>query len=590
MDSIMRLKTLFICACMLFVTGCKTQSFTMTKELSALKTGYEIDRNTTATYQETIAFYKELAAQLASIQIKPFGMTDSGFPLHEIVLSQDGDFDPKSLKESGKLILFLNNAIHPGEPCGVDASMMLARDLFLEENLSALLENTVVVIVPFYNIGGGLNRGGYSRANQDGPEQYGFRGNARNLDLNRDFIKCDSENAVSFNMLFNKWQPDIFIDNHTSNGADYQYSMTLIATQKDKLQKDISNYMVEQMLPDLYKKMEQKNWEMTPYVYAQETPDDGIMGFLDLPRYSSGYAALHNAISFMPETHMLKPYENRVESTYAFMLSMLEHIAVHAETILDVRKRGIENIKAQTEMPIQWELDKTQVDSLLFKGYEAKYKKSLVTGLDRLYYDQSAPWEKEINFLDTYKVSKKVVKPKAYVFPIAYKGVAERLEMNGVQVDRLDSEMVSEFEMYYIDDFETVKNAYEGHYLHYNVSLKTVNKSWKYKQGDYIVYTGQAADRYIVECLEPQAADSYFAWNFFDGILNQKEYFSSYVFEEIAAELLEKDPALKKEFEQKKKEDQAFAENGRAQLSFLYQRSPHYEQTHRLYPVARIVK
>jgi len=588
MDSIFCLKKLIFCICILNVTACKAQTLTMEK-LSDLKTGYELDKNTTATYAETIAYYEQLAGLEPSISVQAYGMTDSGFPLHEVILSKDGNFDPKEIKTQGKLVLFLNNAIHPGEPCGVDASMMLARDLFLNKDMQSLLDKTVVVIVPFYNIGGGLNRGEFSRANQDGPQAYGFRGNAKNLDLNRDFIKCDSENAKTFNKLYTKWDPEIFIDNHTSNGADYQYSMTLIATQKDKLQEDLANYMIQQMLPDLYSKMEQKDWEMTPYVYAQETPDDGIMGFLDLPRYSSGYAALHNSISFMPETHMLKPYTNRVESTYAFMLSMLEHIASNGDNIIKARKKSLEKVRAQKEMPIRWELDKEKVDKLMFKGYEAKYKKSEVTGLDRLYYDQSAPWEKEIDFYDSYKTIKKITKPKAYVFPQAYREVAERLEWNGVKVERLESDMEANFEMYYIEKLETVSSAYEGHYLHYDLELDVVNKQWRYNKGDYIVYTGQDADRYIVECLEPQAADSYFAWNFFDGILAQKEYFSSYVFEEIASELLANDATLKKKFEEKKSTDRKFAENARAQLNFIYKRSPHYEQTHKLYPVARIL-
>lgn len=571
------------------VFSCGSQSQIMEKTSSNVMTGYEKDKNTTATYKETIAFYKKLADLHSNLSVQSVGMTDSGFPLHEVVLSLDGDFDAASIRAKDRVILFLNNAIHPGEPCGVDASMMLIRDLLSNKTLSKLIEKTVIVLVPFYNIGGGLNRGSHSRANQEGPAFYGFRGNAKNLDLNRDFIKCDSENAKTFNQLYNKWMPDVFIDNHTSNGADYQYSMTLIATQKDKLQEDISQYMVEQMLPDLYERMKTKNWEMTPYVYARSTPDEGIKGFLDLPRYSSGYAALHNAISFMPETHMLKPYENRVESTYAFMMAMIEHLEYNGPKVIHARKKGIASIKAQTQMPIQWKLNEEKVDKLMFKGYEAKYKKSVVTGLDRLYYDRAAPWEREIDFFDSYKVTAQVPKPKAYVFPQAYKELAERLEWNGVRVERLDEDINGDFEMYYIKDYKTVDQAYEGHYLHYDVELEVQKKKWKYYKGDYIVHTGQESDRYIVECLEPQASDSYFAWNFFDGILMQKEYFSSYVFEEIAAELL-KDAVLKAEFDKKKNEDEDFAKNARAQLSFLYKRSAHFEQTYNLYPVARKLK
>ena len=218
----------------------------------------------------------------------------------------------------------MNNAIHPGEPCGVDATMMLTRDIL--EGKVPIPEDLVLVLIPFYNISGGLNRNGYSRANQVGPEAHGFRGNARNLDLNRDFVKCDSKNARSFNLLFNKWQPHVMIDNHTSNGADYQYVMTLIATQKDRLAPELSNVLTENMLPDLYDQMADKGYEMTPYVYARNTPDEGIAGFLDYGRFSSGYASLHHTISFMPETHMLKPYKDRVWSTYEFMASMIRYL------------------------------------------------------------------------------------------------------------------------------------------------------------------------------------------------------------------------------------------------------------------------
>ena len=164
-------------------------------------------------------------------------------------------------------------------------------------------------IIPLYNIGGALNRNSHTRTNQEGPESYGFRGNARNLDLNRDFIKCDSKNARAFTTIFQDWQPDVFIDTHTSNGADYQYTMTIIATQHNKLHSSLGNFLDQELMPALYAEMKTKDWEMCPYVYSREEPDHGIAAFLDYARYSSGYAALFNTLSFMPETHMLKPYQ-----------------------------------------------------------------------------------------------------------------------------------------------------------------------------------------------------------------------------------------------------------------------------------------
>ena len=582
-DSFLLLLLFLLAACSL-----KAQSV-IQKKTNNMQTVFEKNNNTTATYQEAIQFYKALDKKYSQLQVSEFGMTDAGKPLHVAVLSTDEDFDPKSIRKKGKVILMINNAIHAGEPCGVDASMMLLRDYLESAERQKLLANVVLVVIPMYNIGGVLNRNSHTRTNQNGPESYGFRGNAKNLDLNRDFIKCDSKNAKSFNQIFNQWQPDVFIDNHTSNGADYQYSITLIATQHNKLDPNLAAFMQEQMLPELYKKMKTRDWEMTPYVFARNTPDDGIAAFLDLPRYSSGYAALHHTISFMPETHMLKPFKNRVQSTYAFMDEMILFLHNNANTLKATRDKAIAYTKFKPSFDLNWTLDMDHVEQLLFKGYEAKYKKSKVTGQERLYYDRAAPYEKEIPFFNNYKSILKIEKPAAYIIPQAYSKVVERLKWNGVQLNLLDKDQALEVELYRIVNFKSTDEPYEGHYLHREVEVEKMIKKVKYRKGDFVVFTNQASNRYLIEALEPQAPDSYFVWNFFDGILMQKEYFSAYVFEDLAAEILQQNPDLKKQFEAKKKEDQTFAQSANAQLNFIYHHSQHYEPTHRVYPVGRVL-
>lgn len=557
------------------------------KKVQEMKIGFENDDNYTATYTEAIAHYKALDTKHKTIQVNEFGMTDSGYPLHEVIITADGIFDPSQIRENRKAILFVNNAIHPGEPCGVDASMMLARDL--QTQYGDLLRSTTVVIIPIYNISGHLNRGSFSRANQQGPQAYGFRGNAQNLDLNRDFIKGDTENARSFNQLYSKWSPDIFIDNHTSNGADYPYVMTIIPTQKDKMEAPLSTYMQERLLPDQFSRMKTRGYEMTPYVYARTTPDEGIAGFLDLARYSSGYANLHNSISFMPETHMLKPFNDRVMSTYYFMVSMLEHISENKDDILEARAESIKISTQKTEFDINWTIDRDAVESVNFKGYTAKYKPSKVSGIDRLYYDHNDPYEKEIPFYNTYKSTITVKKPNAYIIPRAYKHIVDRMKSNGVEVFRLNKDEIRQVEIYKILDYESPKTPYEGHFLHKNVALEKSMQSVQYHKGDYIIYTNQAMNKYIIETLEPQGPDSWFAWNYFDGILMQKEHFSSYVFEDLAAEFLNNNPAVKDELESRKKEDPEFAKNAYAQLNFVYEKSPHYEPTFMRYPVGRLI-
>lgn len=550
---------------------------------------FDRDENVTATYRQTIAFYQKLAAAFPKqVLLTPNGTTDSGHPLHTAVISVDGNFDPLQVKQSGKTVLLVNNAIHPGEPCGVEASMLLLRDYLQDQSKAALLKDVVIVVIPFYNIGGGLNRGAYSRANQLGPQEHGFRGNAKNLDLNRDFIKCDTRNARTFNRIFNYWQPDVFIDNHTSNGADYQYTLTLIPTQHNKLAPGLADYLQREMLPQLYRGVEAEGWEMTPYVYARSTPDEGIAGFLDLARYSSGYAALHHTISFMPETHMLKPFADRVKSIYAFMDTMIRLLGKDGDKIRDLRAQAFRNAGEQQTFAVNWQLDMEKSDTIRFKGYEAGYKKSTISGLDRLYYDREKPFEKEIPHFNYYQPTQTVVKPKAYIIPQAYREVIERLQWNGVVIHELTEDLPLNAEFYYIEDYETSRSPYEGHYLHSQVKVRPELLERQFHAGDYVVFTGQRADRFIVETLEPQGADSYFAWNFFDGILMQKEHFSAYVFEDLAAAYLEEHPELRTALEEKRRSDSEFAGSARAQLNFIYEHSPYYEPTYKLYPVGRL--
>ena len=328
--------------------------FSGVRSVNAQIVPFEKNRELTATYQEMIGFYQLLDKKYDQMRIFDFGQTDIGKPLNLIVLSGDKIFDPVEIRKQNKRLLFINNGIHPGEPEGVDASMMLVRDLLKRNSIP---KNVVICIIPVYNIDGMLNRG-RSRVNQNGPESYGFRGNYQNLDLNRDFVKGDSRNSKAFQKIFNTWQPEVFIDNHTSNGADYQYVMTLIAPQKDKLNPILSNYLTKQMLPDLYKKMKASNFEMTPYVNSiEETPDSGITGFLETARYSTGYAALHNTIGFMPETHMLKPYHQRVEGTYKFMEHVLEILERDSDLIAKNKLKSDAEVKTQDIFPLQWKLD-----------------------------------------------------------------------------------------------------------------------------------------------------------------------------------------------------------------------------------------
>ena len=558
-----------------------------------LQTPYERGNgNQTATYAEAIAFYTQLAETQPNVGLHRMGPTDSGEPLH-LVLIADPLPPLSELPADGRSILLINNAIHPGEPDGVDASMMLARDLADgDEDSEAILNEVIVAIIPMYNIGGALNRNSGTRANQNGPEAYGFRGNARNLDLNRDFIKCDSRNARSFAQIFHTVDPDLFIDTHVSNGADYQHVMTTAHSQKDKLGQQLGGYLHETFEPQLFSRMKNSGFPTVPYVNSGGAPPDrGFPQFLESPRYSTGYTALFQTFGFMTETHMLKPYPQRVAATRTFLDHALALLAQDGRTLQKLRAADRRAYCQQETVPIAWQLDRTTASRLEFHGYEASRPKSQVTAGQRLFYDRTQPFVREVPFYNSYPPSKSVTLPAGYLIPQGWHDVIALMKLNGVQMHRITADQTQPLstETYRIDE-ETARSApYEGHHFHDDVRLTVTRQTYTPRPGDVVIPIRQAAARYVVETLEPEAMDSLFRWNYFDTILQRKEHFSPYVFEDIAAAQLAADPALKAALEQKKADDPAFAEDRYAQLNFVYERSVHNEAAYRTYPVRRLL-
>lgn len=522
------------------------------------------------------------------------GMTDAGFPLHLVVVSADKDFNFASLRKKNKRIILINNGIHPGEPDGIDASMLLAGDMVI--NKYKLPDNIVLAIIPVYNIGGCLNRSADYRVDQNGPEEFGSRGNSQNLDLNRDFIKCDSKDAGAFTEIFHFVDPDVFVDNHVSNGADYQHIMTLLTSQHNKLGGAMGEFMNQQFEPGLYTLMKEKGYDLIPYVNhfgdISGSPASFIAGwpeFWDSPRYGSGYGTLWHTFSFVPETHMLKPYEQRVKATYALMQSFIEFTSTNSNTIKNLRNQTKELVKSAIDFPISWSLDRSQYSEFIYKGYESGQKASEVSGLPRLYYDRNRPYEKKIKLFNYYTVKNTVTKPRAYIIPQGWWKVTGLLKLNKVQMIPLKKDTIIEVEVYHIDDYKTSARQYEMHHLNTEVKISSSIQKLKFRKGDWYIPMNQVANRFLIETLEPQAEDSYFTWNFFDAILGQKEGYSAYAFEDIAAGYLKNNPALQLKLEQKRITDTAFVKNAGAQLNFVYQNSPWFEPDYLRYPVYRVL-
>jgi len=282
---------------------------------------------------------------------------------------------------------------------------------------------------------------------------------------------------------------------------------------------------------------------------------------------------------------MLKPFQDRVKSNYHLMQAMISWMASNADLLRAEQIAARETTQQATKEVLSWEIDTTNVDSLKFMGYKAGYKPSEVSGIDRLYYDHDSTFTKTIPYYNHYKAIKTMDKPTAFYIPKAWEKVVERLKWNGVEVIELDKAVEVKGAYYRIENYETVSNPFEGHYLHYNIEAERHNSTTTFEIGDFKVPLGQISDKYTMAVLAPEAPDAFLAWNFFDIILQQKEYFSTYVFEDEAAQLLIQNPDWKKELDSLRSVDEVLANSARAQLNWIYRKSDHYEKEHLRYPV-----
>ena len=540
------------------------------------------EQNYTPTYSETIEMYKMLDKHYKNAVLIENGLTDCGKPLHLFIMNSKPEFNPEKIKKQEKAVLLVNNGIHPGEPEGIDACLEFADDVLRNKNgMASILDNTVIVIIPVYNIGGHLNRSAYNRSGQTTPYETGFRGNYANYDLNRDFTKCDTENARSFNKIFNEWDPDVFLDTHTTNGSDHQYSITLIPPSPRLFQSSLGDYLKTSFIPAMYEGMKKGKYQLIPYVdYFYNDPRQGIASSQSGPRYSSGYASMFNCMGMMTEMEIYHAYPDRVKSCYQFIEVLAKYTNENGKEIQKIREEAERESLQMTKFPVAYKLDTTHYQMIEFKGYATDNNQiSKVTGQKRFGYDTTKPYTDTIKYFDTWNATDWVEVPEFYILPQCYRSVVERLALNGIKFSKLSKDSLIGVTVDYIDQVASPANPYNGHFFHDKVTTRPEKQKIQYYKGDIIIPVRQKNIRYILEMLEPRAGDSFFRWNFFDNILDQREYFSSYGFEENALKYLNDHPEFKSRFEEVRKADTELAKNHRAQLAWIYNNSEWLEKT-----------
>lgn len=544
----------------------------------------------TARYEETLGFCRQLEKASSWIKIISIGKSGEGRDIPMIVVSKDKIFDPKKTYRSNKTVVLIQNGIHPGEIEGKDASLMLLRDIVITKKYPHLLDNTILLILPIYNVDGHERFSPYNRINQNGPSQMGWRTNATNLNLNRDYMKADAPETRAFLKMFSTWLPDFFIDVHTTNGADYQYALSYAIDNSENMHQAIRTWINDDFIKNVFTTMESSGYPLVPYVWFRDNKElkKGIQGGVAPPRFSNGYTSLQNRPALLIETHMMKDYKTRVEGVYHFLLTILEKFhSDNGQLKKAVRYADEQTINgAISPFPIRFETN-ADADSINFLGYQAVVESSEISGTNWIRWSNE-PLKITVPWFNKTKVKTAIEPPVAYLIPQQWLSVIDVLKYHGIEVERLKQPVEVDAEVYRFSDAKWQEKPYEGrHPLSYNVEKSTEKR--KIPAGTFLVRLNQRLAKVVIHLLEPEAPDALSAWGFFDAIFEQKEYAEAYALEKLAREMLAENAELKKEFELKLSSDTTFAKSPQARLNFFYQRSPYWDTQMNLYPVVRVV-
>ena len=570
------------------------------------KSNYRI----TPRYDETMAYIRRVAAAAPKqVKIELFGTTAGGYPLYSVIVAKDGALTPAEAHQSNRAVVLIQNGIHSGEIDGKDASLALLRDAVITKTQAKLLERAVLVIIPVYNVDGHERVSKYNRINQNGPEQMGFRTNAQNLNLNRDYMKADTPECRAFLALYTKWQPDFYFDNHVTDGADYQYDITYSVPHGPDVNPPLAAWVTKSLFPYVDESVSKTGHVIGPYIepVVPEDPVKGLKINQSTPRFSDGYLVMRNRPGMLVEMHMLKDYKTRVTGNYELMRATLEVINRDADALLKINRdadAAMRDSFAGHDTVLRWVADGTTTP-FRFRGYKYTIVDSDLSGGKWTQYTHE-PLEVEIPMQSGIKVTKSIKAPAGYVVPGAWSRVIHVLKAHGVQMQTLAAAKTLDVETYQCPTPKWMQSPFEGRHAatfsgegigdtsstpqpegapSCTVKTETVT----YPHGSVIVPTSQPAGRVAVEWLEPEAPDSALTWGFFDAIFEQKEYGEPYVMEKVARDMIAKDPQLKAEYDQKVTSDPAFAKNSFARLNWFFQHSPWWQEVNGKYPVGRLM-
>jgi hypothetical protein len=548
----------------------------------------------TARYSETIVYAKRLAESSPLIQYQAFGKSGEGRDLPLLIASDGVAFKPSAARKAGKAVVLIQACIHAGEPDGKDAGLALLRDVAITKSLPDLFANVVVLFIPIYNTDGHERSSPYNRINQNGPAEMGWRTTSTYQNLNRDYMKADTSETRAWLALWNEWKPDLFIDCHVTDGADYRCNITYQFEHHEGVDPGVLAWERDVIRGKVAPATEAAGNVISWYLEFIDNRDLtlGIRDFNGSPRFSTGYTPLRNRPGVLIETHMLKDYRSRVIGTYDFLRFVLAEVNQDPERLLKVGREADERTAAAgstydagRQYPLDFELTDLATPYHL-KAVEYHTEKSSVSGDVRVVFG-TKPLDLTVPMYQTFRTKAAVAPPLYYIVPAQWRGVIDLLRTHGLQLKTLSNQATIDVEGYRFSEVKWPAGPFEGRQMPV-FTAKPVWESRSFPAGSVLVPLAQPLARVAINLLEPKAPDSLVAWGFFNAVFEQKEYAENYVLESLARDMIAQDPELRREFEERLVSDAEFVTNPGQRLQFFYRRSPYWDPQMNLYPVGRI--
>lgn len=555
----------------------------------AEKTGLEA----TPSYEETVNWLNRLVAAAPQLEMISIGKTHQGRDVWMVVASTDGRFTAEGLKASGKPLLMAQAGIHSGEIDGKDAGLMLLRDMTVAGKRSELLQGANFLFIPILNADGHEMVSPYHRINQRGPEQMGWRTNARNQNFNRDYAKLDIPAMQSLVQVINEWQPDLYLDLHVTDGVDYQYDITFGGNGAGGWSPGIGQWLNGVYTTAVSTALAGQGHIPGPLIMAVNGLDlqDGFYVWNADPRYSNGYGDARHLPAILVENHSLKPYRQRVLGTYVLLAASLEVLAAeHGELKKAV---ALDRARRPRQAVLGYVPSDSPPEKVPFKGIASERFEGEASG------NSAVRW---LGVKDEQPVPKVLITspravvdmPSAYLVPPQWADVVQRLALHGIPVETVANETTQKVQIYRLPDAKLapaspwVPNPFEGRVRIEPGTVLMTEQEVTFPAGTYRISTDHEMGELLALLLEPESPDSFFQWGFFLEIFTRTEYAEPYVMEPLARQMLAADPQLAAEFAARLAADADFAADPSARLLWFYERTPFYDQRYLVYPVARV--